>query len=76
VSISSTFYARLLRQYFCEKKLQSQNVTRETLHEAILYEKFAHKMLLKLTTAFEVSVKALVGSYLRLFLDRAFIKSK
>jgi len=56
VSISSTFNARLLRQYFCAKKLQSQNVTREKLHEAILYKKFARKMLMKLPTAFEVSV--------------------
>ncbi len=33
VSISSTFYARLLCQYFCTKKLQSQNVTREKLRK-------------------------------------------
>jgi hypothetical protein len=49
VSISSTFYACLLRQYFCTKKLQSQNTTREKLLEALLYETFARKMLMKLT---------------------------
>jgi hypothetical protein len=31
VSISSTFYEQLLRQYSCAKKLQSQTVTREKL---------------------------------------------
>jgi len=49
VSISSTFYAQLLQQYFCAKKLQSQNVTKEKLREALSYEKFAHKMFVKLT---------------------------
>jgi len=38
VSISSTYSAQLLRQYFCAKKLQSQNVTKEKLLEALLYE--------------------------------------
>ncbi len=32
-----------------QKKLQSQNVTREKLHEALSYEKHARKMLMKLT---------------------------
>jgi hypothetical protein len=45
-SISSTFYAR---QYSCAKKLQSQNVTREKLCKALLYQKFVRKMLMKLT---------------------------
>jgi hypothetical protein len=49
VSISSTYYSGLLRQYYCDKKLQSQNVTREKLLEALLYKKFEHKMLMKLT---------------------------
>jgi len=49
VSISSTFYAHLLRQYFCANILQSQNVTREKLHKALLYKKFVSKMLMKLT---------------------------
>jgi len=31
VLISSTFYEHLLRRYFCAKKMQSQNVTREKL---------------------------------------------
>jgi len=43
VAISSTFYERLLRQYFCAKKLQSQKVTREKLRKALLYEKFTHE---------------------------------
>jgi len=49
VSISSTFYLRLLRWYFCSKKLQSQNVTREKLCKTLLYEKLSRKMLMKLT---------------------------
>jgi len=49
VSISSTFYLRLLRQYFYTKKFQSQNVTREKLRKALFYQKFSSKMLMKLT---------------------------
>ncbi len=45
-------------QYFCAKKFQSQNVTREKLYKALLYEKFFRKMLMKLTT----SVKDLMTS--------------
>jgi hypothetical protein len=45
VSIPSTFYAWLLRQYFCAKKLQRQNVSREKLCKALLYEKFAGKIV-------------------------------
>jgi len=48
-SISSTFYKSLFWQYFSAKKFQSQNVIREKLCKAILYKKFAHKMLIKLT---------------------------
>jgi len=47
-SISSTFYSRLLWQYFWAKKLQSQNVTREKLCKALLYKIFLCKMLMKL----------------------------
>ncbi len=49
VSISSTFYKKLLRHYLCTKKLQSQNVTKEKLCIALLYEKLSNKMLMKLT---------------------------
>jgi hypothetical protein len=35
---------------FVSKKLQSQNVTRKKLRKALLYEKCALKMLMKLTT--------------------------
>jgi len=49
VSILSTFYTCLLRQNFGPKKLQSQNVTREKLRLALLYEIFGRKMLMKLT---------------------------
>jgi len=49
VSISSTFYAHLFCQYFFAKKLQSQNVTREKPRKALLYEKFEHKIMMKLT---------------------------
>ncbi len=48
MSISSTFYAQLLRQYFCTK-LQSQNTCREKLCKAQLNEKVTNKMLVKLT---------------------------
>jgi hypothetical protein len=44
-SISPTF----LQALFAPKKLQSQNVTREKLFEALLYKKFSSKMLMKLT---------------------------
>jgi len=51
VSISSTFYPSLFGQYFCIKKLQSHNVTREKLLRIIfLNKKFESKMLMKLTT--------------------------
>jgi len=39
----------LLRQYFGTKKLQSQNVTREKRRKVLQYEKFACKMLMKLS---------------------------
>jgi hypothetical protein len=45
----STFYARIVRQYFFTKKFQTQNVSREKLRKALSYEKFAIKMLMKLT---------------------------
>jgi len=49
VSISSTFNALIfctkVLSYFC----QSQNVTRKKLPKRLLYEKRAHKMLMKLT---------------------------
>jgi hypothetical protein len=48
-SISSTFYTHLLRQNFCTKRLQSQNMTREKLRKALLCKKIANKMLMKLT---------------------------
>jgi len=47
-SISSAFHAHILRQYFCAKKLHSQNVTREKLCEAHSYKKRSSKMLMKL----------------------------
>ncbi len=47
LSISSTFYTSIFRTkvFFC------QNVTREKLCEALLYEKRSRKMLMKLTPA-------------------------
>ncbi len=50
VSISSTFYTHLLRQYFYAKIFQSQNATREKLCEALSYKKISSKGLMKLTT--------------------------
>ncbi len=35
---------------FLHQKLQSQNVTREKLCKALLFQKFVGKMLMKLTT--------------------------
>jgi len=48
-AISSTFCEQFLCRYSFAKKLQSQTVYRENLHKAFLYEKGAHKMLMKLT---------------------------
>jgi len=39
----------LFCQYFLAKKLQSQNITREKLRKAFLYEKRVRKMLMKST---------------------------
>ncbi len=51
----STFYARIFRQYFFTKKFQTQNVSREKLRKALSYEKFAIKMLMKLTEGVDFS---------------------
>jgi len=59
VSILSTFYARLLCQYFCAKKMQSLDIIREKLRKSLLYKKMARKMLMKLT---EGSSKPHTGS--------------
>jgi len=48
-SISLTFYKQLLRQYYYDKKLQSQTLSRETLRKTLAYKKSAHKILVKLT---------------------------
>jgi len=48
VSILSTFYKQLLRQYSFIKKFQTQNIVREKLQKALSYEKGACKMLMKL----------------------------
>jgi len=60
VSISSTFYEQLLRQYSCAKKLQSQTVTREKLHKILSFKEAARKMLVKLTPARSVSLRELM----------------
>ncbi len=49
VSISSTFYAHFFLPIVWRKKFTCQNVTREELLNLLLYEKCAHKMLMKLT---------------------------
>jgi hypothetical protein len=49
VSISSTLYKRLLRQYFCAKKVQALNLSTKKSRPKLLYEKAASKMLVKLT---------------------------
>jgi len=48
VSVTPTFYAQFLHQYFCAKKLPRQNVTREKLQETLSYKKTC--TLMKLTT--------------------------
>jgi hypothetical protein len=40
-------FTNILHKYFCAKKLQSQNLTREKLCKALLYKIFSHKMLMK-----------------------------
>jgi hypothetical protein len=50
VSISPTFYEQLLRQNPFAKKLQTQNCEHiKELRKKLLYEKAAHKILVKLT---------------------------
>ncbi len=44
--VSISFYAFLLCQYFCAKKIHSQNITREKLREALWYKKFLGKMFM------------------------------
>jgi len=51
VSISSTFNAHLLRQYFCAKKLQSRDVTKENLRNNVV----------KFTAAWLKAVRKYVG---------------
>jgi hypothetical protein len=48
MTISTTFYEQLCHQYSCAKKLQSQNVIREKLRKALLHEKGASNILVKL----------------------------
>jgi len=50
VSISSTFYSHLFANIFVTK-ITMPKVTREKLHEALLFQKFAQnfKMLMNLT---------------------------
>jgi hypothetical protein len=49
VSISPTFYEQLLRPNPFAKKLQTQIVSTKSCTKKHLYEKDAHKMLVKLT---------------------------
>ena len=50
-SNSPTFYQLLLRWFPFAKKLHTQIVSSENLCKTLLYEKGAHKMLMKLTPA-------------------------
>jgi len=52
-----TFAPIFLRQYFCAKKLQSHNLTREKLHEALSYKIVTRKMLMKLTPGTKAACK-------------------
>jgi hypothetical protein len=47
--MSSTLYARLLRRYFCAKKVQTLNLNTKKFWAKHLYEKAARKTLVKLT---------------------------
>ncbi len=51
----SSFFAKI----FLPKKSQSQNVSREKLHKALLYKKCSRKMLIKSTSA-RAALKMLV----------------
>ncbi len=59
MSISPTFYEQLLRQNPFAKKLQAQIVSTLMLRKELLYEKAAHKILVKLTPV--VSVLSFFG---------------
>jgi len=47
----SQFHQHFTQTFFVPKCFLRQNVTRETLREALLYEKLVRKMLMKLTPA-------------------------
>jgi len=49
VNFINILFAPFLPIFFCQKKLKSQNVTREKLSKVLSYEKCAGKMLMKLT---------------------------
>jgi hypothetical protein len=56
MSISSTFYEQLLRQYSFAKIIQSQTVLREKLSKALSYKKGMPKMLIKMTPSLSLSL--------------------
>jgi len=61
---------RLLRQYFCAKKLQSQNVIRGELRKALL-----HKKLMKLTLVNQSSCELKFVSFLY-FLGKQAVRTQ
>jgi len=49
VSISSTFYASLLSQYFCAQKITKPKCNKRKAAQSNFVQKFVRKMLMKLT---------------------------
>ncbi len=56
------FYVHFLSQYFSDKKLQIQKVTREKLCKALLSKKIVHKMLMKLIPVVVSIVESVIAS--------------
>jgi len=50
VNFINILHVPFVPKNFAQKKLQSQNVTREKLYKSLSFKKFAQKMLMKLTT--------------------------
>jgi hypothetical protein len=60
-SISPTLYVRLLRQYFCAKKVQTLNLSTKKFHEKLSYKKAMRKMLVKSTLGGKEGAEQIMG---------------
>ena len=61
VSISSTFYAHILRQYFADKKTTKPNVNRDKLLNLLSYECEVLTYQIKIKTESELRPEILSG---------------